>query len=220
MFLMSQLPPCSRGGMVRAASLPAFSSSAPFRLPSSTPSGSAAVRRAERGSDWSRSAPLSRLFHFASSSWLGAQPIKAGMGDGGETHLRNMARARIDALAVPDRLARLGEQVGEKAAAVLGREDTRVAPLVALERSDVENIDDQDIAGLGAGDLDRADQMMTGRQVAVADVGGVVVVLDLTAGPVEGLDDEVVARLDGDDRRDIRMPAVVERLRLLRRATS
>ena len=92
-----------------------------------------------------------------------------------------------------------------------GREDAGVAPFIALERTDIEDVDDEDVAGLGAGDLDRPEQMMAGRQVAVADIGGVVVVLDLTAGPVESLDDEIVARLHRHDRRDVRMPAIVQR---------
>jgi hypothetical protein len=48
------------------------------------------------------------------------------------------------------------------------------------------------------------------REVDVAHVVGAVVVLDKAAGPVEGLEDEVVAGVDPAGHRDVRVPAVVD----------
>ena len=78
MFLMSQLPPCSRGGMVRAASPAAWRSASPVRPPSWQPSSSGGS--ASGGTRFGSVAisARSRLFHVASSSWLGAVPISPG----------------------------------------------------------------------------------------------------------------------------------------------
>src|SRR5262245_66277581 len=73
---------------------------------------------------------------------------QAGMSDGGEAHLRDMARRGIDPLAVPNGFPGLREQVSEESAAVGGLEDAGVTPLIALEWPDVENVHDQDVAGL------------------------------------------------------------------------
>ena len=83
---------------------------------------------------------------------------------------------------------------GQEAAAVLLGEEAVEAPQAFLLRADVEQIDHQEIAGLGALDADRAGQEMHDRQIDVAHVVGGIVVLDETAGPVVGLDDEIVAR--------------------------
>lgn len=99
--------------------------------------------------------------------------------------------------------------VGEKAAAVLLGEEAVEAPQAFLERADVEQVDDQQIARLGALDADRTGQEVHDRQVDVAHVVGGVVVLDEAAGPVIGLDDEVVAGIDPGNDRDVGVPAVV-----------
>ena len=106
-----------------------------------------------------------------------------GMGDAREADTGDMPRRRIDAVEIPDRLSRLGIDVGQEAAAVLGREDARIAPLVASVGADVENVNDQDIARLGTLNLDRPEQMVARGQVTVANVVRAVVVLDLPARP-------------------------------------
>ena len=88
---------------------------------------------------------------------------KPGVGDGSEANPWNMARGRIDALAVPYRLARLGENVCEKAPAILRREDTGIAPFIPPKRPDIQNVHHQNVIRLSAGDFYRPDQMMTGR---------------------------------------------------------
>lgn len=47
-------------------------------------------------------------------------------------------------------------------------------------------------------------------QFDIAHIRRVVVILDLPAGPVIGLDPEVVARFNPDRHRNIRMPAVMD----------
>src|SRR5262249_19054218 len=134
----------------------------------------------------------------------------AGMGDAGEPDARNVARGGVDAMNVPDRLAWFREHVGEEAAAVLGRKDTGIAPLVALLWTDVENIDNQQIARLRTFDLDRSGKVVARNEVAVANVVGSVVVLDLPACPVQRLYAKVVSGLDRGVERNIRMPAIVD----------
>src|SRR6202022_2635204 len=50
---------------------------------------------------------------------------------------------------------------------------------------------------------------MHNRQIDVAHVIGGIVVLDEAAGPVDGLDDEILAGLDPRHDRDVGVPAVV-----------
>jgi hypothetical protein len=54
-------------------------------------------------------------------------------------------------------------------------------------------------------------------EVDITDVIGGLVVLDEAAGPIIGLDDEVIARLDPRHDRDIRMPAIVDHVVLVGR---
>jgi hypothetical protein len=83
------------------------------------------------------------------------------------------------------------------------------APLGILEPADVVDIDLQKIARLGALDRKGTAQVVHFGEIHVPDVVGGVVVLDLPAGPVVGLDPELVARLETLHHGNIRMPAVV-----------
>ena len=100
--------------------------------------------------------------------------------------------------------------VGQEAAAILLGEEAVEAPLRFFHRTRIENIDHEQIARLRALDADRAGEEMHDRQIDVAHVVGRVVVLDEAAGPVIGLDDEVVAGLDPRHHRHIGVPAVVD----------
>ena len=131
------------------------------------------------------------------------------MDQAGEAHAGHVARFGEHALEIPDRLLGLGEVLVEKAAAVVLRKEAVEAPLALGLGADIEQIDHEQVAGLGTLDADRAGQEVHDRQVDVAHVVGGIVVLDEAAGPVVGLDDEVVAGLHGRDHRDVRVPAVV-----------
>ena len=84
---------------------------------------------------------------------------QAGMRDAGVADAGHVARRRVLAVEVPDRLVGVGEVVGQEAAAVGLGEDARVAPALArrvavllrrLARAEVEDVDDQQVARLGA----------------------------------------------------------------------
>lgn len=62
------------------------------------------------------------------------------------------------------------------------------APWALLKRLHVLDLDNEDVTGLCALDLERAGEVVHARQVTVLDVVGTVVVLDLSAGPVYALD--------------------------------
>ena len=141
---------------------------------------------------------------------IGQTADQAGMDQAGEIHAGNVARRRVEALDVPDRLLRQREMIGQEAAAILLGEEAVEAPEALLQRTDVEQVDHQQIAGLGALDADRAGQEVHDRQIDVAHVIGGIVVLDEAAGPVIGLDDEIVARVDPRNHRDVGMPPIVD----------
>ena len=121
-----------------------------------------------------------------------------------------MPRVREHAADVPDRLLRQRKVIGQEAAAVLLREEAVEAPQAVGQRADVEQVHHQQVAGFHAFDPDRSAEEMHGRQVDVTDIVGRIVVLDVATGPVEGLDHEVVPRLDPCRHRNVRMPAVVD----------
>ena len=100
--------------------------------------------------------------------------------------------------------------IGQEAAAILFGEEAVEAPEAFLQRTDVEQVDHQQIAGLGALDADRAGQEVHDREIDVAHVIGGIVVLDEAAGPVVGLDDEIVARADPRHHRNVGMPPIVD----------
>ena len=214
---MSWLPPFSRGGAVRAAS-----AGDPVELRALELAEDRAVgerRQGERrhavgvGRDQVGLAlgPLRQQLRRR----RGAH--QAGMVDADVRALRDVARRRHVAAEVPDHLVGVREAVGQKAAAVALREHAGVAPSLARERAlvllvdrvDLEDVDDQQVAGLGALDVERATQHVHPGQRSVADVVGGVVVLDRPVKPLTAVGTEDVARLDAHVRRDVRMPAIV-----------
>jgi hypothetical protein len=81
---------------------------------------------------------------------------ETGMNESGELHAGNVARMRVKAGNIPDRLLRLRKMVGEKSPAVLLRKEAVEAPQALRKRADVEKIDNEQIARLSAFDADRA----------------------------------------------------------------
>ena len=79
--------------------------------------------------------------------------------------------------------------------AVDGRRGGRT-PWLLRERLHVLDLDADDIAGLGAGDLEGTGEVVDAGEVAVEDVVGGVVVLDLAAGPVNAFNLDGLAGFD------------------------
>ena len=139
------------------------------------------------------------------------------MHDSGVLHVRHMATRRTLPGEVPDRLIRVGKLLGEKPSAVEFGEDTRVAPALACERTrillgngpDVEDIDDQQVAGLRAFDGEWSRESVHVVQWGVEDVVGGIVVVDRAVEPLTAMCAEGVSRLHRDRRRNIGMPTVV-----------
>jgi hypothetical protein len=113
-------------------------------------------------------------------------------------------------LKVPDRLLRLREMVRQEATTVLLAEEAVEAPEAVGLGADVEQLNHQQVAGLGAFHAHRTRQIVHRGQVDVAHIVGAVVVLDESTSPVEGFENEVVTRLDPAGHRDVRVPAVVD----------
>jgi hypothetical protein len=103
----------------------------------------------------------------------------------------------------------VGELVPEEAEARhLGREPIAVG-------LNLQDLDLEDVAGLGIVDVYRAGQRMDHVEVGRADrlSGGLRAELSVQAVP--RLQDNLIARVAAHDRRDVRMPAVMAGLRLL-----
>ena len=139
----------------------------------------------------------------------GGAADQAGVGDAGETHAGDVAGGGVDPFKIPDRLGGLWEVVGEKAAAIFLGEDTGKSPFVAPQRTHIQDVDHQDVAGLGTIHPDRPAQHVNHLQVHIGDVLGVVVVLDLAIRPVFALDPEHISGVDGGHGRNVRVPAVM-----------
>lgn len=78
----------------------------------------------------------------------------------------------------------LGVVVVEEAAAVLFIEDGGESPGALVEWLHVLDFDDEDIAGLCTFDFEGTAEVVGGSEIAVFDVVGAVVILDLAAGPI------------------------------------
>lgn len=78
-------------------------------------------------------------------------------------------------------------------------EDTGEPPRLVFEGLNVLDFDQEHIAGLRGFDVERAGQIMDLGEINVLDVIGRVIVLDLTAGPIEtfNFDDLIVCDLSG-----------------------
>lgn len=72
--------------------------------------------------------------------------------------------------------------------AVLLIEHGGEAPWTLLKRLHILDLDNEDVTGLCALDLERTGEVVHAGQVTVFDVVGTVVVLDLSASPVYALD--------------------------------
>lgn len=89
-------------------------------------------------------------------------------------------------------------------------ERTGVAPRHLLVVLDVEDLDDERVAGLCSLDRNGTREEVDLREVDVADVVGVIRVLDLAARPFVAPELEDLALLDGRESGDVGVPAVHE----------
>ena len=128
------------------------------------------------------------------------------MGEPREAHAGDVPGGGVDAVEIPDGLGGVGEVLGQEPAAVLLGEDAREA--VGGDGADVEDVHHEQIAGLGAFDVHRAGEGMRPGEIDVAHVGRIVVVGDLAIEEVQGLEDDVLARLHPHHGGDVRMPTV------------
>mmetsp|Transcript_20753 Transcript_20753/g.67150 ORF Transcript_20753/g.67150 Transcript_20753/m.67150 type:complete len:531 (-) Transcript_20753:214-1806(-) len=87
-----------------------------------------------------------------------------------EAHARDVARAAVDALKVPDGLGRLRIVVSQEPPTIVFVESAAEAPFVALQRSQVQDFNLEKIAWLGRLDCNRATQVVHLREVDVFDV--------------------------------------------------
>jgi hypothetical protein len=114
------------------------------------------------------------------------------MDDAGERHARDVAGRCGLPPEVPDRLVGVRELLGEEAAAVVRRENARVAPTLPRQRArvllgnraDVEDVDDEQVPRFSTLDREGSAEHVDGGQGRVPDVVGGVVVVD---GAVEPL---------------------------------
>ena len=138
------------------------------------------------------------------------------MGDAGDLHAGEVPGGAGLAGEVQDRLVGVGEVLGEEPAAVGLGEDAGVAPALAgcvadllRDRAEIEDVDDEQVAGFGALDGDRPGEHVGAGEVDVANVVGGVVVADLAVGPFAALDADRGAGPHGGGGWDVGVPAVV-----------
>jgi hypothetical protein len=103
-----------------------------------------------------------------------------------------------------------------EAAAVGLREDSGIAPALTgsvadllRHRTEVKDVDDEQIARLGTLDVERPGQHVRMRQVDISDVVCGVVVADLPVGPFPAFDPNLLSWTDIGRWRDVGVPPVV-----------
>ena len=83
--------------------------------------------------------------------------------------------------------------IGEEAAAIFFGKNPGETPLITLESTNFEDVHNEDVARLSTVHPDRPTQDVNNLQVDVSNILRVVVVFDLSIGPVFALDPEDVA---------------------------
>ena len=97
---------------------------------------------------------------------------------------------------------RVGVYLIQKPSTIALVEDTCEAPWLLLERLDVLDLDHKNVPRLCCLDLERAREIMDLSQIDVLHVIGAVVVFDLATSPVDALDLDDLAILDGSAEGD------------------
>lgn len=119
-----------------------------------------------------------------------------------EPHSGNVSAGAIYAIKVPDRLGSLWIVLVKKTAAIFAVKDACESPGRVLKRLDIGNVYNQEVAWLGAFDLEWASQVMNLGQIHGAYILSTVVIPDLAPGPVDTLDFDSFSRLDAANCRN------------------
>jgi hypothetical protein len=82
--------------------------------------------------------------------------------------------------------------------------------------TNIQEVDDEEIARFGTLHSNRAAQEVDDGEVDVTNIVGGVVVLNEAAGPIVGLNDEVLAGFHPCNHGDVRVPAVVDHVIFVR----
>src|SRR6266511_4224541 len=116
---------------------------------------------------------------FAPRTCTGTRTREPWVGNAGVADAGQMPRGGVLPVEVPDRLVGVREVVGQEPAGVGLGEDAGVPPTLAGggpdllgHRAEVEDVHHQEVAGLGALDLDGAAEHMGNREVHVPNVIG------------------------------------------------
>ncbi len=133
---------------------------------------------------------------------------------GGDRDPGDVRRAGDSVRDPPDGEERVGIVVGQESEP---REDRGDAHLC---RGEGEDLDLEDVAGLGALDGDRPGQRMAEAAIDRLDVGGRRIGVELAVDAVARLDRDLFAGRDTGDRIEPWMPAIVPGARLLAQAAA
>src|SRR6266536_944071 len=197
--LMSTLPAVSRGGTVRSASA-AIAGSA----------GTASVGSGGSTKPPRSSAACSRAMVASGRRRSGASPmVRAHEGGAWNADAGQVLRGRPAPGDRPPHHERVGELVAQET------EPRHLDRVAVADRLDLQDLDLQQVAGLGAVDVDRpgerVDHVQVGRRHGLQSGGRP----HLAVERVTRLQDHLLTGVAAHDRRDIRVPAVVPGLRLL-----
>src|ERR1035437_8138441 len=143
--------------------------------------------------------------------------------DAGVRNARDVARRGNAPAIVPDDLVGVGELVDEEAATVFPREDAGVAPaltgdsvdVLVVWLSDVEDVDDEQIAWFGTLDSERSAEDVDTGERGIAHIIGGVVVADGAVEPLSTVSTEGIAVPHRHVGRNIWVPTVVTNVLLI-----
>ena len=135
---------------------------------------------------------------------------QAGVDQARIAHAWHVTALGEHAMDVPDGLLGQWEVFGQEAAAVLLAEEAVEAPQAVLLGTDVQQVHHQQVTRFSTFDTNGAAEVVHRAQVDVTNIVSTVVVFDEATGPVEGLQDELIAWVDPARHGDVRVPAIVD----------
>mmetsp|Transcript_37629 Transcript_37629/g.53068 ORF Transcript_37629/g.53068 Transcript_37629/m.53068 type:complete len:210 (+) Transcript_37629:4149-4778(+) len=127
----------------------------------------------------------------------------------------NVTTGAIDPVQIPACLASAGVVICQEASSVLLGKGTRKAPFVTVQASQVQKLHFEQVARLGCGNGEGTTQIMNLTEIHIFYVVRRIVVMNLTACPIDTLDAHYLAFLNRRHWWDRRVPAIVQRNFLL-----